>query len=746
MSLIEAESPAGTTFINRRCWLKDDGSERQVWLNYALFMRYPKEDTTSQRFAVACLARAKVAPKTRIARAFGYHRNYVARLAAELEEQGLEAMLAGRPGPKGPRKLHGEIRRRVYELHRQGLGLGAIGQRLREEWGMRVSRRSLGRIVQQGLAEADKDALQASLDGAWPLALPLLAAMPGVPSPASLSPEASTEIDQVSGGAAMGPPKVEGAREVVELPKPVVKEGEEFCGAGSFLYYPALAALGLVEVFGKVYHRLVSRCYGLRELVLTPFFLRVMHFPSVESLKGAQRQDLGCLIGARRSPALKTVRRRLEELAEQKQGHRLVMEMARRYLDGDIVEVGVLYADGHMKPYYGSRSLGQVWSPQRRLPMPGLQQYFVNDEKGRPLFFLSAQPSRSLTQMLPKLVGHIRSLIGEQEFTLVFDRGGYSPKVFQMLRGDQVHFITYRRRPLDLYPASAFSSQSCRFKGEEHQFQLYEEARELRGFGAIRNIAVLRNHGRQTHILTSDLETEAALIACLMFNRWGQENFFKYMMEHYSLDALDGYGLEGVVEDIPVANPQRKALDEDLQKLRSQIKGVKEEIGGLVAKGASRAQLESLGERLTALEEQLSASRKRRQELPGKVPLSRTDQKLEVLDLEKKIIADTIKVAAYNAEEWLLERMDRHYDDPRDIRQLLRIFTGLQGRLWVREGYVVADITPPEVPRYRRALEGLCAELNRLSTPFPGTSCLIKFAVAGGDMHTKPLRAAIPMS
>lgn len=360
MFLIEAESPTGTTFINNRCWLKDEGAERQVWLNYALFMRYPRQDTVAQRLAVACLARDKVASKTRIAQAFGYHRNYVGRLAAELEEQGVEAMLAGKPGPKGPRKLHGEIRRRVCELHKQGMGLGDIAQRLREEWRIRVSRRSLGRIVRQGMAKANQDAAQASLDGAWPLALPL-----AWPSSTVPSPDVTMEMDQVSGEAVMKLPEVKGATDVVELPKPLVKEGKEFSGAGGFLYYPALAALGLVEAFGKVYHKLGSRYYGLREVVLALFFLWVMRFPSLEAFKGVQQRDFGCLIGARRSPAVKTLRRQVAELGEQRQGHHLMMEMARRYADGDIVEVGVLYADGHMKPYYGCRSLSEVWSPCR---------------------------------------------------------------------------------------------------------------------------------------------------------------------------------------------------------------------------------------------------------------------------------------------------------------------------------------------------------------------------------------------
>lgn len=753
MFLIEVENPDGTIYINNRCWLKDEGTVREVWLNYALFMRYPRADAVSQRLAVACLARTKVAPKTEIARAFNYHRNYVSRLAAELDEQGAEAMLAGKCGPKGPWKLSVEIRRRAYQLHQEGCSFGAIARRLRKEWGVTISHRSMGRIVQQAMVGAKEDNLEASLDGPRALALPLdkVEASPALAPEAGLSSEtgvALVKAEEVTEAAAptRGEEPAKVVPEVEELTQPVVKEGREFSGAGGFLYYPALAALGLMDVFQKVYRPVASRCYGLRELVLTLFFLGTMRFSSVEAFKGAQQQDFGCLIGTDRSPALKTVRRKLQEVAVQKQGHRLVMEMARRYVQGDIVEVGVLYADGHIKPYYGSRSLGEVWSPQRRMPVPGVPQYFINDGKGQPLFFLAAQPHKSLTQMLPGLVERIRAVIGAREFTLVFDRGGYSPKVFRWLRGHQVHIISYRRKPYDLYPASAFSRQDCQFQGKCREFDLYQATVQLKGFGPMRNIAVLRKKGRQTHILTTDQETEAALIACRMFNRWGQENFFKYMLAHYSLDALHGYGGEAITEDVSVANPERQAMDREIQGLRSRIRALREQMGLLAARKAGEEQLETPRQQLVLLEGQLKDMVKRRRQLPVRVPLGETPLKLEGLDLEKKTIMDTVKMAAYNAEEWLRQRLNDYYDDPRDIRQLLRTFTGLKGRLRLRNGHLVVNLIPPEIPKYRQALEGVCKSLNMLSTPFPGTPYHIKFAVAGIKMHTKSHGSITPMS
>ena len=53
-----------------------------------------------------------------------------------------------------------------------------------------------------------------------------------------------------------------------------------------------------------------------------------------------------------------------------------------------------------------------------------------------------------------------------------------------------------------------------------------------------REIRKLCKDGHQTVIITTDLVTPTGRLAVHMFNRWGQENFFKYMKEHYGLDRL----------------------------------------------------------------------------------------------------------------------------------------------------------------------------------------------------------------
>jgi prepilin-type processing-associated H-X9-DG protein len=49
------------------------------------------------------------------------------------------------------------------------------------------------------------------------------------------------------------------------------------------------------------------------------------------------------------------------------------------------VNASYLYVDGHVKVYTGSRLVPGGVGFARRMPLPGIVQYFVNDLRGCPL-------------------------------------------------------------------------------------------------------------------------------------------------------------------------------------------------------------------------------------------------------------------------------------------------------------------------------------------------------------------------
>ena len=72
------------------------------------------------------------------------------------------------------------------------------------------------------------------------------------------------------------------------------------------------------------------------------------------------------------------------------------------------------------------------------------------------------------------------------------------------------------------------------------------------------NLLVL-NH--QTALLDTDYQSDLTRVAACMFARWSQENYFKYMREHYGLDKLADYRTEDIIEPMQVVNPAYRELE-----------------------------------------------------------------------------------------------------------------------------------------------------------------------------------------
>ena len=103
----------------------------------------------------------------------------------------------------------------------------------------------------------------------------------------------------------------------------------------------------------------------------------------------------------------------------------------------------------------------------------------------------------------------------------------------------------------------------------------------------------------------------------------------------------------------------------------------------------------------------------------------------QVPRLERKLITDVVKIAAYNAQSWLADRLARHYVNTNDLHDLLRSFAELSGTL-IRQadGGLKVCLEPPDLPLHRRALAGLCADLNLGQPVFPGTEVPVHYEVA----------------
>jgi len=180
---------------------------------------------------------------------------------------------------------------------------------------------------------------------------------------------------------------------------------------------------------------------------------------------------------------------------------------------------------------------------------------------------VTAEANAGLVKMLPELLAEVRTLVGPRRVTVVFDRGGYSPKLFLQLLAGGFDLLTYRKGGAAAWPAP--TSHGTRQSSTAARWCTSWQIRASACWAGSSGCGKCPPRGERPtrpRILTSRRDLPAGEVAFRMFERWRQENFFKYLREEYALDALVDYT---VVPDDPareVPNPKRRALTARLQR------------------------------------------------------------------------------------------------------------------------------------------------------------------------------------
>src|ERR1022692_2788614 len=113
---------------------------------------------------------------------------------------------------------------------------------------------------------------------------------------------------------------------------PLFASAEHLPRLGVLLAVPVLVRDGVLSVFQEVYGSLHPSFYGLRTLVLTLHLMALLRIKCPENLKEYSPDDLGRVLGLDRAPEVKTVRRKLSELAARAKGKQLLEALARQRL------------------------------------------------------------------------------------------------------------------------------------------------------------------------------------------------------------------------------------------------------------------------------------------------------------------------------------------------------------------------------------------------------------------------------
>jgi hypothetical protein len=509
----------------------------------------------------------------------------------------------------------------------------------------------------------------------------------------------------------------------------------------------------------------VSGYYTAPQVFISLAFLMLLRVNKLEQTDTVPAGELGRCLGLDRIPEVKTLRKRIALFCQASDVEEWASLLSRDWMEADEALEGVLYVDGHVNLYYGK----QVQMPKRfvsrlRLCMSGSTDYRVNDHMGAPFFVVHKTVNAGMTSVLkeeiiPRLNTDVPNQPSEAElaandklhrYMLVFDREGYSIEFFEYLAEQRIAFCTYRKNVKEDWPEDEFSDcEVITPSGETEIMQLAERQTVLQGKKekggkqkeiTVREIRKRTASGHQTAIITTNHILTKIQIALFMFARWGQENFFKYMVESFGIDSITSY-LKNLVPDMsPVVNPQYRELDRQHKRITTLINNRKIKYAAISLQNREMTKKEI--ERYTKkksdmqleiedLENERTAIITKKNAIDKKILFRDLDenQKFDTSVNERKVFLDTIKIIAYRAETALCNIIKKQMASPGQARSLIRKLYASDADIELDKNNAALIVKLHRTNHWAddSVMEYLCAQLNETETLFPTTNLTCQF-------------------
>jgi len=530
---------------------------------------------------------------------------------------------------------------------------------------------------------------------------------------------------------------------------------------------PALLGFGLLRHTRSSFS-LPNGFYPIETIFLVLAFLALARIGSLEAMRYEAPGEWGKILGLDRMPEVKTLREKIALLCgDAERAGQWSRSLSQEWMAGAPEAAGTLYIDGHVRVYHGQLTkLPRRYVSRERLCLRGTTDYWVNAMDGQPFFVVTKAVDPGLLEVLrQEIIPRLKAEVPHQpkpaeleanprrhRFTLIFDREGYSPQFMAEMKEERIAVISYHKFPGPDWPAEEFARREVRLiNGEVVKLDMAERGICLSNGLWVREVRHRDERGHQTSILASDYISLLDAVAVGMFARWCQENFFKYMQEHYSLDRLVEYGTEPLPETTRLVNPAWRQLEGQIRSQRGQLARDHGQFGALSWPEKPNAEeieayelkkgklLQSIQTRKEELDKLLTS----RTETPKHVLLKDLPEKdkFSQLSTAKKHFVDTIKLIAYRAETALVhlarEKLQREDDGRALVRQVLQSTVDL--RPDPHEKTLTVRVHRLSTAAHDEALQHLCNELTATETQFPGTELRLVFELVGSvQFHSGP--------
>jgi hypothetical protein len=791
-------APAGGVQVGEVVWLapQADGGG-QVFIRGDLSFVWDGGDEAGRRFAAVQLARIKAGTAVDVAAAFGVDTVTLWRWGKDLAAAGVAGLVPAKTGPKGPSRLTPQVVAEVRARREAGASLADIA----EVTGLSTAsvRRACSQPpVGQPQASTQEASLTGSVSGAGrqdsePDQDAVAEDEPGHGLAPDSGPEPDRDVDQdteqdlaqrpeqqpdpghglgsdrdaegeggsASGLPVLGAPAPRSAERALARAGllghavPVFTPAGRVPLAGLLLALPALQATGLLGCAREVYGALPDGFYGLDTMLIEGVVRALVGQSRAE---GATRIDpvaLGRVLGLDRAPEVKTIRRKIAQLAGHAKAGDLLAGIARHHLarHQDTDQAGlVLYVDGHVRAYHGTRKVAKTHLSRLRFPAPATVETWVSDAAGDPVLVVMAEPGASLAGELRALLPELRKAVGDDRRVLVgFDRGGWSPALFAHLDAHGFDVMTWRKGPVpDIDPDRFTDVTHVDEAGRTHTWKVAETMVNLPlgQDGAVFTMRQVtradekKGSLRQVHVLTTRTDLPTGQVIYRMGSRWRQENYFRYARMHFDFDSHDSYATTGDDPDRLVPNPAKKHAHAAVVAARTRYERAlaRTDAALLAARSPqpgheaviTNSGHDALTAHLRTAEAELDAAQAAHRDVPARVRLGQVHPGQQVLDTQTKLIHHAIRMAAFNTATALARdiRINTSYARAsHEAHVLARQVLTHTGDIDPRDGVLTVRLDPMPTPRATAAIRELCQHLSATNTTYPGTDLTIRYQI-----------------
>jgi hypothetical protein len=382
----------------------------------------------------------------------------------------------------------------------------------------------------------------------------------------------------------------------------------------------------------------------------------------------------------------------------------------------------IFYADNHLRPYTGKHTIRKGWRMQDKCVRPGVSDYYIHDEDGRPLMRVDVPSHGSLVQKLLPIGRFLQRSVGDEaKVLLVFDRAGAFAENMASLRDEGFEFITYERAPYQVLAASEFDQKmEVGDAGDRITIAFTEQRKNLRfGRGRVRRIAMRMPDGEQVNIVGYSKASPQQLIVA-MLARWArQENQFKHEVERWGINQIDSYKVQPCSPDDIIPNPARRRLDRALRVAKAAEGEALRRLAHLPTDDRRRDALEQEVRRLAAMQAALETQRPN---VPKRAPLRDTELNGKLVEHrgKYKTVIDTLRIVLANAESELAAMLGPLLPKEDEAKKTLNNLLVAPGQVQLTKRCIRVVLAPAATRAELGAFQALLKRVNGLGLTLPG--------------------------